>query len=346
MYANIISTNNTSIPPVNTLNTHIFILLEGRGDMILWSVALREYRKFIGNDKKIDVVCNHPDIFKYCPYINNAFNSIEYLQENRNYDICILLRDEGFESTQFIKHTNSTYKYGFSSVGITQNEILFTHYLVKNHEIWDHIVQQSILLMLSLGIPINNYKTEFWMPSNYKSKYDKLNYIAYVPFSSDNIKNIKNIYHSEILKLLLNNYSYSIVIIGDKRRISETEDFLLQLDPLYHDKIYNSVGKTDFHDAADLIKNSEFVISMNTSMIHVASAFNKPVVDINCVHYRSNFFRPGFMYRWEPWLTPYISVRSFSGPTCSIDVSNIKPIQIFKAFEYLIEYNKTNIDNN
>src|SRR5690606_22819957 len=45
-------------------------------------------------------------------------------------------------------------------------------------------------------------------------------------------------------------------------------------------KIYNSCGKFKLNESADLVKKAKVVISNDTGLMHIAAAFNKPVISL------------------------------------------------------------------
>lgn len=66
-----------------------------------------------------------------------------------------------------------------------------------------------------------------------------------------------------------------ILLGGEEDRAFAAE--VAVLDPI---KIYNSCGKFNFNESADLVKNAKAVFSNDTGLMHVAAAFKKPIVSI------------------------------------------------------------------
>ncbi len=52
---------------------------------------------------------------------------------------------------------------------------------------------------------------------------------------------------------------------------------IAEQDPI---KIYNSCGKFDLNESAELVKNARVIVSNDTGLMHVAAAFQKPIISL------------------------------------------------------------------
>lgn len=66
-----------------------------------------------------------------------------------------------------------------------------------------------------------------------------------------------------------------ILLGGPEDREDATE--IASLDPI---KIYNSCGKFNLNESADLVKHAKLIVSNDTGLMHIAAAFKKPVVSL------------------------------------------------------------------
>lgn len=78
------------------------------------------------------------------------------------------------------------------------------------------------------------------------------------------------------LKELCSNLEHPIILLGG------TEDMLLgselaATDPI---KIYNSCGKFNLNESADLVRRAKLIITHDTGLMHIAAAFKKPIISI------------------------------------------------------------------
>lgn len=69
---------------------------------------------------------------------------------------------------------------------------------------------------------------------------------------------------------------YPVILLGgpDDR---EEGQAIAQQDPV---KIYNSCGKFNLNESADLVRRARVIVSNDTGLMHVAAAFQKPIVSL------------------------------------------------------------------
>jgi heptosyltransferase-2 len=69
---------------------------------------------------------------------------------------------------------------------------------------------------------------------------------------------------------------YPVILLGGPEDAATGNEIAAQ-DPV---KIYNSCGKFDLNESAELIKLSRVVVTNDTGLMHMAAAFKKPVVSL------------------------------------------------------------------
>ncbi|HEX8357242.1 MAG TPA: glycosyltransferase family 9 protein, partial [Segetibacter sp.] len=52
---------------------------------------------------------------------------------------------------------------------------------------------------------------------------------------------------------------------------------IASVDPI---KIYNSCGKFNLNESADLVRRAKLIITHDTGLMHIAAAFKKPVISV------------------------------------------------------------------
>ena len=67
-----------------------------------------------------------------------------------------------------------------------------------------------------------------------------------------------------------------VILLGGKEDKEEADE-IASVDPI---KIYNSCGKFNLNESADLVRNSKLIISNDTGLMHVAAAFKKPIISL------------------------------------------------------------------
>ena len=69
---------------------------------------------------------------------------------------------------------------------------------------------------------------------------------------------------------------YPVMLLGGPEDVGEGMEIAAQ-DPI---KIYNSCGKFNINESAELVKIARVVVSNDTGLMHVAAAFQKPVISL------------------------------------------------------------------
>lgn len=81
---------------------------------------------------------------------------------------------------------------------------------------------------------------------------------------------------SEKIIDLCNNINFPIVLLGGKEDIEKAEIITKSVNT----KIINVCGKYNINQSASIIKQSNFVITADTGLMHIASAFKKNIISI------------------------------------------------------------------
>lgn len=83
-------------------------------------------------------------------------------------------------------------------------------------------------------------------------------------------------YPLENLKALCKKINHPVVLLGGKEDAAAGAE-IAAMDQY---KIYNACGKFSLHESADLVRNAKVVVSNDTGLMHIAAAFNKPIVSL------------------------------------------------------------------
>jgi len=75
---------------------------------------------------------------------------------------------------------------------------------------------------------------------------------------------------------LINKTDLKVVLLGGDEDIEKAK----QIEKACGDKVYNACGKYTINQSALIIKKASYIISHDTGMMHIASAFTKPVISI------------------------------------------------------------------
>ena len=69
---------------------------------------------------------------------------------------------------------------------------------------------------------------------------------------------------------------YPVILLGGPEDRYDGSEIAVQ-DPI---KIYNSCGKFNINESAELVKHARVIVSNDTGLMHVAAAFQKPVISL------------------------------------------------------------------
>jgi len=141
-----------------------------------------------------------------------------------------------------------------------------------------HIVDRYIATVEKLGVLNDGLGLDYFIPENERLKKDDIpfshshGYVAIAIGAAHNTKKLP----VEKLKELVCKIEYPIILLGGQ------EDFLNGEAIAASDrvKIYNSCGKFSLNESADIVSNAKLVVSHDTGMMHIASAFKKNILSV------------------------------------------------------------------
>ena len=83
------------------------------------------------------------------------------------------------------------------------------------------------------------------------------------------------------IKNIISKIKFPVLIIGGE---SDKKVSLQILDSLKKDNVFDLCGETTIDQSAYLMKNSKLVLTNDTGMMHIASAFDIPIVSFLGMH--------------------------------------------------------------
>ena len=78
------------------------------------------------------------------------------------------------------------------------------------------------------------------------------------------------------LQQLCRELSYPIILLGGPEDKAAGDEIAV-MDPI---KVYNACGKFNLNESADLVRKATLVITHDTGLMHIAAAFQKPMISI------------------------------------------------------------------
>lgn len=250
------------------------------GDIVLASPVFRCIKKqlpdaevhFVTKKSFKIVTENNPYIDRFFYYDNNL-NELIGILSNENYDYVIDLHNN-IRSNK-VKRALGKQTYTIDKLTIQK---FFLTKLKINLMPGRHITQRSLDTLKALGVKDDGRGLDYFIPDKDVVPHQDLpashlaGFIAIVIGANYYTKKLP-VYK---LKELCEKINHPIILLGGPECKEEGDD-IASLDPI---KIYNSCGKFNLNESADLIRKSKLVVSHDTGLQYIACAFNKPVLAI------------------------------------------------------------------
>lgn len=250
------------------------------GDIVLASPVLRCLKKqvmtaevhFLTKSSFKPVTISNPYVDKFFYYDKNI-NAVIDLLKNEEYDYVIDLHNN-FRSYK-VKKALGVKSY-------TIDKLNFQKFLLTKFRIdimpKRHITKRSLDTIAHFGVHDDEGGLDYFIPEEDMVKESDIpashhaGYIAIVIGAS---------YHTKKLPVhklisLCEGINHPIILIGGKEDAEVGE----QVADISDGKVYNACGKFNINESADLVRRSKLVISHDTGLQYIASAFNKKVIAI------------------------------------------------------------------
>ena len=188
------------------------------------------------------------------------------LLKRKEYDIIIDLQNN-FRSLK-IRLALRVKSYVISKENIKRYLLIY----FGIHFLNNHIVDRYFKTVEKLDILNDNNGIDFLLSAIPKLSFNiDQNYIAWCIGGSYDPKKLAVAQISDVI----NKLEIPIVLIGGQK---EEEIAAAIINATNSDDIYNFCGKTSIDTSAYLIKNSNLVLTNDTGMMHIASAFDSPII--------------------------------------------------------------------
>jgi len=156
----------------------------------------------------------------------------------------------------------------FFAVGLKQRKILPAV----------HIVDRYFETVKSLGIINDGLPLDYYANNDNSfhpfDRFKELNNKAYFVIVAGGSYFTKQIPNELILKVM-QEVSHPVILLGDKKDRERTNDIMTN-----NPNVINACGLLSFDESAIVIKHASAVVTSDTGLMHVASAFNKIIFSI------------------------------------------------------------------
>ncbi|MDD4182230.1 MAG: glycosyltransferase family 9 protein [Candidatus Omnitrophica bacterium] len=270
----------------------LIIRIGNIGDVLFVTPVIRCLRKVFG-EAQIDILTSPQGrvVVEQNPYLNNIFvyrkfHKIERWFKKRKlfkallrnkYDLCIVF-ESNLEYTKFAHEiAKDALRIGVASEFAKKFLHKTKEFSYSRHAIENYL--DVVSKLLNIEISNDDYSMDFFLKENMGNKNpgngkDKGFFIVHSSYSSYLPSRAWEIEKFAHIAKYLTSRGFSVFVTG---AISDKEPKLL-LEELKNEKnIYSFIGKS-LQEAACLIKQAKGVLCLDTGILHISRALNKPIV--------------------------------------------------------------------
>lgn len=141
-----------------------------------------------------------------------------------------------------------------------------------------HIVDRYMKTIEGFGVKNDGRGLDYFIPDKEHVKEEDIpashlaGYIGLVIGGAHNTKK----YPLHKWKELCERLDHPVILLGGKEDRAEGEA-IAAVDPI---KVYNACGKFSLNESADLVRRAKLIVTNDTGLMHVAAAFQKPVISL------------------------------------------------------------------
>ena len=258
----------------------LIIRFSSIGDIVLTTPVIRCLKQqvpdaevhFLVKDKFLSVVEHNPYIDKVHVLAHSRELMIEELL-TEDYDHIIDLH----HNTQTLRVKKALKKKSFSFYKLNIQKYLYTAF--KINLLPDrHIVDRYMKTVESFGVKNDGRGLDYFIGPGEEIKKEDIptshiaGYIACVIGAAHNTKK----WPVHKWKEFCAKMDHPVILLGGPEdRVKGDE--IAASDTI---KIYNACGKFSINESADLVRRSKLVITHDTGLMHIASAYKKPIISL------------------------------------------------------------------
>ena len=307
----------------------LIIRLSSIGDIVLTTPVVRCLKKqvataeihFLTKYSFHYLVESNPYIDK-CHFLHDNINEIIDDLKNEDYDYVIDLH-HNFR-TMKIKRQLGKKSFSFNKLNIEKWMMTsFKHDILPDV----HIVDRYLETVETFGVKNDGEGLDYFIPEKDKVKESDIptshlsGFIGLVIGAALNTKK----YPLHKLEFFCKQVDHPVILLGGKEDF-EMGEKLRAIDTF---KIYNACGKFRLNESADLVRRAKLIVTNDTGLMHIATAFKRPVISLwgNTVpefgmypYYGEKYLYGGDLKPGDPgYKSPYeiLEVKNLSCRPCS-----------------------------
>ncbi len=257
----------------------LIIRFSSIGDIVLCTPVIRCLKNQVDGDAEIHFLTKeqYRPILEHNPYLDQI-----HCIDKTTDEVIETLKDLNFDYVIDLHHNlrSARVKSRLQGLSFSFNKLNIQKWLLVNFKMDRmpdvHIVDRYMDTTKALGIENDGQGLDYFLPPNLEavqlpSNFSS-NYQAIVLAATHNTKRPLEKHFQKLVEGI----QKPMILIGGKAE----EEMGERLAELHPEKVLNMAGKSSLAQSALLIKNSELVITPDTGMMHIAAAFDKPILSI------------------------------------------------------------------
>ncbi|MES2380392.1 MAG: glycosyltransferase family 9 protein [Bacteroidota bacterium] len=246
------------------------------GDIVLTTPVIRCIKQQLNAEVHFLTKPNFKPILETNPYIDklHILDKSVYAKAKelraQNFDYVIDLHNN--IRTLIFKKTIDVEAWSFPKLNF-EKWLLVNLKVNKMPDI--HIVDRYFEPASQLGVVNDNKGLDYFLPSNFEWDYPvdvKENYIAWAIGAQHFTKQFPV---SKIINIC-NQINKPIYLLGGKEDISNAESIIAATGS----HVKSLCGKLSLHQSAYMVKESNFLITNDTGLMHIGAAYQKPIISL------------------------------------------------------------------
>lgn len=311
-------TNKNPRLDMDKVNKILFLRYDGKiGDMVINTLMFRELKK-IYSAIQIDVVTAglNGEIIKNNPYVNQIYRYekknmrqkkiIQQIQAEK-YDLLIdFTEDLKIDQIRFINLCKAKQNIGFAKNDWRLFDISIDCVLYDQH-----ITTRYQRILEYLGIKNPNLKYDIFLNKkqeefgfNFRKLIKEKYLIALNPYGASKYRTFTKEKIREIVEEIFKiSEDIALTLLFPPEKIGEIKEIAVKIN---NRRLYLPINTNSLLENTSLIKNADLIISPDTSVVHMAVAFEKKLIAI----YRPDLTEEKNAIIWGPNLESAIQIFS------------------------------------
>lgn len=259
----------------------LIIRFSSIGDIVLTTPVIRCLKQQV-KDATVHFLTkkNYCGLVETNPYVdkvivlNESWELMIHLLQNEDYDYIIDLHHN--LRTWKVKHAlHGVKSFSFNKLNI-QKWLLTALKINRLPDV--HIVDRYLQTIKSFGVVNDGKGLDYFIPQKDFIKTNDIpsshlfGFIAVVIGAALNTKKLP----VSKLKELCAQINFPIILLGGK----EDKTIGDEIAAVNSIRIYNSCGKYNLNESADLVRKAKLIITHDTGLMHIAAAFKKKIISV------------------------------------------------------------------